>query len=253
MAADTRLPSASSPDDGREARAASGGDDALATRLATVRGSIADAARVAGRSVDELTLVVVTKYHPASLVRDLAALGVTDVGENRHQEAQAKAAELADLGLTWHFVGQLQSKKARQVRRYADVVHSLDRDSVVDAFAPTEAEPDPRVVEGFVQVNLTDDPGRGGVQPDAVEAMVERVLATGTVRLRGVMAVAPLEGSPRAAFARLRTISERVASLAPGATDISAGMSGDHAEAIAEGATHLRIGTAITGNRPVAP
>ncbi len=241
MAAETRLPSDSSPDDGPEAR------------LASVRSAIAEAARAAGRSPDELTLVVVTKYHPASLVRELAALGVTDVGENRHQEAQAKAAELADLDLTWHFVGQLQSKKARQVRRYADVVQSLDRDSVVDAFAPTEAEPDPRVIDGFVQVNLTDDPGRGGVQPDDVEAMVTRVLDTGTIRLRGVMAVAPLDEEPRRAFARLRTISERVVSLAPDATDVSAGMSGDYADAIAEGATHLRIGTAITGNRPTAP
>ena len=241
MVADTRLPSASSPDDGPEAR------------LASVRSGIADAARAAGRSPDELTLIVVTKYHPASLVRELAALGVTDVGENRHQEAQAKAAELADLGLTWHFVGQLQSKKARQARRYARVVQSLDRGSVVDAFAPTEAEPEPPVIDGFVQVNLTDDPGRGGVQPDDVEAMVTRVLATGTIRLRGVMAVAPLDEEPRAAFARLRSISERVVSLEPGATDISAGMSGDYAEAILEGATHLRIGTAITGNRPPAP
>jgi pyridoxal phosphate enzyme (YggS family) len=227
--------------------------DGLEARLASVRASVADAARSAGRSADDLTLVVVTKYHPASLVRELAALGVTDVGENRHQEAQAKAAELADLDLTWHFVGQLQSKKARQVRRYADVVQSLDRDSVVDAFAPTETEPDPRVVDGFVQVNLTDDPDRGGVHPDAVEAMVERVLRTGTIRLRGVMAVAPLDEEPRRAFARLRDVSDRVAAIAPDATDISAGMSGDHAEAIAEGATHLRIGTAITGNRPAAP
>ncbi|MDT0234554.1 YggS family pyridoxal phosphate-dependent enzyme [Curtobacterium sp. BRB10] len=240
MVADTRL-QASSHDDGLEAR------------VASVRSGIADAARAAGRSPDELTLVVVTKYHPASLVRELAALGVTDVGENRHQEAQAKAAELAGLGLTWHFVGQLQSKKARQARRYAHVVQSLDRGSVVDAFAATEAEPEPPVIDGFVQVNLTDDPGRGGVQPEDVEPMVTRVLAAGTIRLRGVMAVAPLDEEPRAAFARLRSISERVVSLEPGAKDISAGMSGDYAEAILEGATHLRIGTAITGNRPPAP
>ncbi|WP_144759441.1 YggS family pyridoxal phosphate-dependent enzyme [Curtobacterium sp. 9128] len=229
------------------------GSTSLQDRLSAVRDGIADAARAAGRSSDELTLVVVTKYHPASLVRELAGLGVTDVGENRHQEAQAKAAELADLDLTWHFVGQLQSKKARQVRRYAHVVQSLDRDSVVDAFAPTDAEPDPPVIDGFVQVNLTDDPGRGGVAPDAVEAMVERVLATGTIALRGVMAVAPLDEDPRPAFVRLRGISERVRSIVPTATDISAGMSGDYADAIAEGATHLRIGTAITGNRPAAP
>ena len=240
MAGDTRLQTVG-PDDGLEAR------------LASVRSGIADAARAAGRSDDELTLVVVTKYHPAALVRELAALGVTDVGENRHQEAQAKADELGDLPLTWHFVGQLQSKKARQVRRYAHVVQSLDRDSVVDALAPTEAEPEPPLIDGFVQVNLTDDPGRGGVQPADVEAMAERVLRTGTIRLRGVMAVAPLDEEPRAAFARLRSVSDRVVALAPAARDISAGMSGDYAEAIAEGATHLRIGTAITGERPLSP
>ena len=241
MVADTRLPSAPSADDGLEAR------------LASVRSGISDAARAAGRSADELTLVVVTKFHPASLVRDLAALGVTDVGENRHQEAQAKAAELADLPLVWHFVGQLQSKKARQVRRYAHVVQSLDRGSVVDAFAPTESEPEPPVIDGFVQVNLTDDPGRGGVAPDDVDAMVERIVGTGTIALRGVMAVAPLDEEPRPAFARLRSISERVQRIVPTATDISAGMSGDFPDAVLEGATHLRIGTAITGNRPVAP
>ena len=228
-----------------------GGD--TGERLARVASGVSDAARAAGRDPASVTTIVVTKFHPASLVRELHALGVRDVGENRHQEAQAKAAELADLDLTWHFIGQLQSKKARQARRYAHVVQSLDRGSVVDAFAPTEAEPEPPVIDGFVQVNLTDDPGRGGVQPDDVEAMVERVLATGTIRLRGVMAVAPLDEEPRPAFARLRSISERVVALEPGATDISAGMSGDYAEAILEGATHLRIGTAITGNRPLAP
>ena len=224
----------------------------LSERLAGVRAGIADAARAADRSPDELTLVVVTKFHPASLVRELAGLGVTDVGENRHQEAQEKAAELADLDLTWHFVGQLQSKKARQVRRYASVLQSLDRGSVVDALAPTDAEPDPPVIDGFVQVNLTDDPGRGGVAPADVEALVERILRTGTIALRGVMAVAPLDEEPRPAFARLRVVSERVRTLAPDAAAISAGMSHDYPDAILEGATHLRIGTAITGNRPPA-
>ncbi|KQO65076.1 YggS family pyridoxal phosphate-dependent enzyme [Curtobacterium sp. Leaf261] len=227
-------------------------DTGLEARLASVRHGIADAAHAAHRSPDELTLVVVTKFHPASLVRELAVLGVTDVGENRHQEAEAKAAELADLALTWHFVGQLQSKKARQARRYAHVVQSLDRASVVDAFAPTETEPTPPVIDGFVQVNLTPYASRGGVQPDDVDALVERILLTGTIRLRGVMAVAPLDEDPRPAFARLRGISERVRTIAPDAGDISAGMSGDYAEAIAEGATHLRIGSAITGNRPPA-
>ncbi len=217
----------------------------LAERLEAVRGGIAEAARAAGRRPEELTTIVVTKFHPASLVRELAALGVEDVGENRHQEAQEKSAELADLGLRWHFVGQLQSKKARQVRRYAQVIHSLDRSSLVDALASDEG-----VVDGFVQLNLTDDPARGGVSDHDLEALVERVLETQGLRLLGVMAVAPLDEEPASAFERVRQASERVRALAPDATAISAGMSQDYREAIAAGATHLRIGTAITGNRP---
>ncbi|MBN9629488.1 MAG: alanine racemase, partial [Actinobacteria bacterium] len=177
----------------------------LAERLEAVRGGIADAARAAGRRPEELTTIVVTKFHPASLVRELAALGVEDVGENRHQEAQEKSAELADLGLRWHFVGQLQSKKARQVRRYAQVIHSLDRASLVDALASDEG-----VVDGFVQLNLTDDPARGGVSDRDLEGLVERVLETPGLRLLGVMAVAPLDEEPARAFERVRRAIERV-------------------------------------------
>jgi hypothetical protein len=218
---------------------------ALAERLAAARHGIADAARAAGRDPAELTTIVVTKFHPASLVRELAALGVTDIGENRHQEAQSKAAELADLDLIWHFVGQLQSKKARQVRAYAQVIHSVDRLSLVDALRSDDA-----TVECFVQLNLTSDPARGGVADRDLEPLVEHVLDTPGLRLLGVMAVAPLDEVPRKAFARVRAASDRVQRIEPTATAISAGMSQDYADAIAEGATHLRIGTAITGNRP---
>jgi pyridoxal phosphate enzyme (YggS family) len=217
----------------------------LAERLQAVRTGIADAARAAGRTPEELTTIVVTKFHPASLVRELALLGVTDVGENRHQEAQAKAAELADLDLRWHFVGQLQSKKARQVRAYADVIHSVDRSSLVEALRSDEGD-----VDCFVQLNLTDDQARGGVSDRDLEPLVERILDTPGLRMLGVMAVAPIGEEPRRAFQRVREASERVRTLAPHADKISAGMSQDYAEAIAEGATHLRIGTAITGNRP---
>jgi len=224
-----------------------GGD--LEARLARVAADVGDAVRAAGRRPDEVTTIVVTKFHPAELVSRLYDLGVRDVGENRHQEAQVKAADLSGLeGLRWHFVGQLQSKKARQARRYAAAVHSLDRASVVDALAADDGA----LVDGFVQVNLTDDPGRGGVAPADVEALAERIVSTPGLRLRGVMAVAPLDEPARPAFARLRVISDRVRSIAPEAGDISAGMSGDFAEAVAEGATHLRIGTAITGMRPPA-
>jgi len=216
-------------------------------RLARVASGVSDAVRAAGRRPDEVTTIVVTKFHPASLVRELYDLGVRDVAENRHQEAQAKSAETADLeGLRWHFVGQLQSKKARQARRYAAAVHSLDRPSVVDALAVDDG----RLLDVWVQVALSDEPGRGGAEPDEVEPLVERVLSSPGLRLRGVMAVAPLGRPARPAFARLRTVSERVRTLAPGADAISAGMSDDYADAVAEGATHLRIGAAITGSRP---
>nr|WP_199859198.1 YggS family pyridoxal phosphate-dependent enzyme [Frigoribacterium sp. CFBP 8751] len=221
----------------------------MGERLARVAAAVDDACAAVGRSPGELTTIVVTKFHPPGLIRALYALGVRDVGENRHQEAQAKAAELDDLeGLRWHFVGQLQSKKARQARRYAHAVHSLDRDSVVDALSDDSGS----VVDGFVQVNLTDDPGRGGVAERDVETLAEKVLSTPGLRLRGVMAVAPLDEEARPAFARLRAVSERVRSLEATADAISAGMSPDFAEAVAEGATHLRIGTAITGSRPDA-
>ncbi|GAA1811854.1 YggS family pyridoxal phosphate-dependent enzyme [Agromyces neolithicus] len=219
----------------------------LADRLADVRMSIADAATEAGREASEITTIVVTKFQPASLVAELAALGVLDVGENRHQEAQAKAAELEGLGVRWHFVGQLQSKKAKHVRAYATAIHSVDRAALVDALRSDEAS-----VDCFVQVNLTDDPGRGGVAPEALEPLVERVLDTPGLTLLGLMAVAPLDEPARSAFARVRTLSERVQRLAPGASSLSMGMSHDFRDAILEGATHLRIGTAITGNRPVA-
>ncbi|GAA1793389.1 YggS family pyridoxal phosphate-dependent enzyme [Leucobacter iarius] len=232
-----------------DAEAVEASRTALAARLAGITERIGDAARAVGRSPEELTLIVVTKFHPASLVTDLAALGVRDVGENRHQEAQDKAAELADLDLRWHFIGQLQTKKARQAARYAHAIHSIDRERLVDALSGID-----RTVDAFLQVNLTDDPSRGGAAPDELDRLAERVLETPSLRLRGVMAVAPLPEEEEAAraFERLRRYSERVQALAPDATAISAGMTHDFAEAIAAGATHLRIGSAITGNRPVA-
>jgi PLP dependent protein len=217
----------------------------LAERLASAQAQVADAAAEAGRDVSEITTIVVTKFHPASLVRELAGLGVTNVGENRQQDAGPKAAELRDLDLTWHFIGQLQSNKVRAVLEYARVIQSVDRASLVGAIEAAELP-----VDVFIQLNLTDDPARGGVTPDAVEALAERVLRAPTLNLRGLMAVAPLGEPPRAAFARVRNASERLRRLAPTADALSMGMSGDFRDAILEGATHLRIGTAITGNRP---
>ncbi len=194
------------------------------------------------------TRIVVTKFHPAALVRELTALGVRDVGENRHQEAVAKAAEVSDPGLAWHFVGQLQSNKAKAVREYAAAVHSVDRASLVRALGADDG----RELGVFLEIGLSDEPGRGGVDPAEAESLAAEVLAAPGLRLLGVMGVAPLGAEPRPAFARLRAVSERVRALDAGAAAISAGMSGDFRDAILEGATHLRIGTAITGKRSTA-
>ncbi len=205
------------------------------------------AAHAVGRDPHDITTIVVTKFHPAQLVRDVSALGVRDVGENRHQEALQKSRDVAELPLTWHFIGQLQANKAAAALEYARVIHSLDRQSLLAAIAKTEIP-----VDVFIQVNLTDDPDRGGVQPLQLPAFAETVLGVSTVTLRGLMAVAPIDEEPRRAFARVRELSQQLTRLVPHATQLSMGMSGDFAQAIAEGATHLRIGTAITGNRPVA-
>lgn len=224
------------------------GSSDLATRLAAVDERIAHAARAAGRDPGEITRIVVTKFHPASLVRELHELGVSEVGENRQQELSSKQAELASLDVRWHFIGQAQTNKAGAIRRSADAVHSVDRDRLADSLHRA-AEDDSRL-DVLVQVNLTEDHGRGGVSPDHAVALAEHILALPTLRLRGVMAVAPLDEEPASAFARLRLVADGIRSVEPEADWISAGMTGDFAEAISAGATHLRIGSAITGPRP---
>ncbi|MDH6180824.1 pyridoxal phosphate enzyme (YggS family) [Microbacteriaceae bacterium SG_E_30_P1] len=219
--------------------------DSVRDRLAIVRERVDAALRTAGRSPDDVTTIVVTKFHPASLVRELFHEGVRNVGESRHQEAELKVAELSDLDLTWHFVGQLQSKKARKVREYARVIHAVDRESLVASLGGAG-----NPVDVFLQVNLTDDPARGGVQPAEVGRLADRIESTPGLTLQGLMAVAPLDAEPRRSFALVRELSERLQREHPNAVNLSMGMSGDFEEAILEGATHLRIGTAITGNRP---
>ena len=224
-------------------------DTALADRLAAVDERIRDAAVAANRDPGEITRIVVTKFHPASLVAELHALGVRHVGENRQQELTAKRAELDGIpDLVWHFIGQAQTNKARAVRAGADAVHSVDRSRIADALHAAGAGGE--MLDVLVQVNLTDDPGRGGVGPGAVEELAAHVAGLATLRLRGVMAVAPLDEEPARAFERLRRCADAVRSVVPDARWISAGMTGDFPEAIAMGATHLRIGSAITGPRP---
>lgn len=223
----------------------------LEANLAAVRQRVAAACASAGRAVDEITLVVITKYFPRSDVDALAALGVTDIGENKAQEASGKLAEGGGppAGVRTHFVGQLQSNKAGEVARWADVVHSVDRPKIVRALDRGAAAAG-REITALIQVDLDgSDPGRGGALPADVPALAEAV-AQSSLTLGGLMAVAPRGEDPAAAFARLAEVSERLRAEHPTATMLSAGMSGDLEQAVAHGATHLRVGTAILGSRP---
>ncbi|HEX6249164.1 MAG TPA: YggS family pyridoxal phosphate-dependent enzyme [Nocardioidaceae bacterium] len=227
--------------------------DEIARNLEAVHERIAAACTASGRSPEEVTLTVVTKFFPASDVRLLAELGVTDVGENRHQEAEAKARECADLALRWHFIGALQSNKAAAVAAYADVVESVDRTKLLRGLSKGAHERG-RPLDCLVQVSL-DPPGTGegrsGALPADVPALAEQVATTEGLRLRGVMAVAPLGEDPGPAFARLAEVAADVREVDPAATWVSAGMSGDLEEAVTAGATHVRIGSAVLGRRPV--
>jgi pyridoxal phosphate enzyme (YggS family) len=219
--------------------------------LDRVRQRIASACRDAGRDPGEVTLVVVTKFFPAADVRMLADLGIRHVGENRHQEAAAKAEECADLGLSWHFVGGLQSNKAAAVAAYADVVESVDRAKLL-AGLQRGAHDRGRDLDVLLQVSL--DPagadGRSGADPAALSDLAARVADHGALRLRGLMAVAPLGEDPAVAFGRLAALRDDFVADHPDAAVLSAGMSGDLEDAVRAGATHVRVGSAILGPRP---
>jgi len=225
--------------------------DEVATNLEAVRGRIAASCAEAGRAADDVRLVVVTKFFPASDVRILAELGVTDVGENRHQEAEAKAAECGDLGLVWHFIGGLQSNKAAAVAAYSSIVESVDRRKLVGPLSRGAQQRD-RAVDVLLQVSL-DPPGasgRSGADPDGLDDLAASVSEAEMLELRGLMAVAPLGEDPAAAFARLADLRAGFLTRHPDATWLSAGMSADLEQAIRAGATHVRVGSAVLGSRP---
>ena len=227
----------------------------LRDNLQLVRERIEKACVAAGRAPEEVTLVAITKTFPVSDAAALAALGVTDVGENREQELKVKAPELPEL--VWHFVGQLQSKKARSVVRHASVVHSVDRSSLVAALSKA-AVAEEKTLRCLLQVSLASygsesaatGADRGGVAPADVLELAAEVAAADGLELGGVMAVAPLGSEPDKAFAGLREVAARLRSEHAGATWISAGMTGDLEAAIRHGATHVRLGRALLGTRP---
>ena len=224
----------------------------LGQRYQAIVEDIATAATSANRDPKQITLVVVTKNHPHQLVHDLLALGARDFGENRDQEAGPKAKQIAaesNEPFNWHFIGQLQTNKVKSVLEYADFLHSLDRTSLLEELQKRTAERK-NPLKVFVQVNMTDDLERGGVNPADLMPFAERVLSSPGLELVGLMGVGGLEVAPEREFERLAQLSQELQVIAPEANRLSMGMSGDFETAIAYGATHLRIGTAITGNRP---
>ena len=224
----------------------------LAEALAAVEARIAAACADAGRAREDVHLVVVTKFFPRSDLDLLVELGITDIGENREQEAAAKLADGGvPSGVRAHYIGQLQSKKANAVTRWADVIQSVDRPKIVAALDRGAAAAG-REVTALIQVNLDERAGahRGGASPAEVPALAEQVAASDSLRLGGLMAVAPLDADPDPAFARLAGLAEDLRAAHPEADWISAGMSGDLESAVRHGATHLRVGTAILGTRP---
>jgi pyridoxal phosphate enzyme (YggS family) len=233
----------------------------LSTGLAHVEDRIRAACMAAGRARADVQLIVVTKFFPGADVELLCQLGVTDIGENRDQEASAKIAALpAEVRrlLHVHFIGQLQTNKAGSVAAYADAVHSIDRDRLVIAL-DRAATARGRDIGALVQVNLGTSAGggpgagaaRGGIQVDGVAALADSIAASGHLLLRGLMGVAPQGVDPGEAFRQLARCAHDLQAYHPGATWISAGMSGDLESAVANGATHLRVGSAILGSRPL--
>jgi len=232
----------------------------LVGALGAVRARIADACIAAGREPRSVTLIAVTKTYPGTDVAALAALGVADIGESRDQEAVAKIAEIAELRRKghveghaalprWHFVGRVQSRKARSVASYADTVHSVDRLELVERLASGVTQAGREQLDVFVQVSLDADPSRGGVPAEHVVALGDAIAAHPQLRLRGVMAVAPMAADPDAAFFDLAASAARLRAAYPEADAISAGMSADLEAAIRHGSTHVRVGSALLGRR----
>jgi len=221
----------------------------MALALAGIEARIAAAADLNSRSIEEISLIVVSKNKPATVAKSLFDLGVRDFGENKDQEAKPKSLELLELThgeeANWHFIGQLQSNKVKSMLTYAASLHSLDRESLLKELTKQLAAAG-RTLDVFIELNLTQDAGRGGIEPKNLLSFAELVLEVSALKLKGVMSVAPLDVDANLAFEVTRLASDQLKTLDPEAKFISAGMSHDFEAAIAHGATHLRIGSAIT-------
>ena len=214
----------------------------IAGNLETVREQISKAAQSAGRSVNEITLIAVTKTFPASDIEILKELGVSNFGENRDSDAVPKAAAIPG---TWHFQGQIQSNKLKSICSWANVIHSLDEIRHFEVIEKNAAHP----LDIFCQVSLDGAEGRGGVSEKKLYELAKEIEKSHTHKLQGLMAVAPPGIDPTVAFSKLSAIHKAFMADFPRANKLSAGMSGDFKEAIAYGATHIRIGSQILGSR----
>lgn len=229
--------------------------------LTEVRSRIETACRAAGRADNAVRLIAVTKTFPASDAALLTDLGATDLGENREQEAGPKVADLRELrpdaDVRWHMLGRLQRNKARAVARWAAEIQSVDSDRLVDALDKAvrnarEAGDRSTTLDVLVQVSVDSDPERGGVPLDTLMPLADHVARSGELRLRGLMAVAPLTMTPDEAFERLARAADRLREDHPEATELSAGMTGDLESAVTHGSTCVRVGTALLGRRGLA-
>ena len=229
-------------------------NSAIAARIEHVKARIRRAAEACGRDPASVRLVAVAKTFPAEEVRRAAAAGATEVGENYIQEAREKFEALAGLGLTWHFIGHLQSNKARQAVRMFDLIHTVDSARLASEIDRAAAKMGKRQ-EVLVQVNVAGETTKSGVAPEAAPALVRELAGMEAIRVRGLMTMPPFFDDPERArpfFAELRRIAERIQALGlPGVAmeELSMGMTGDFEAAIAEGATLVRVGTAIFGGR----
>ncbi len=225
--------------------------DLLRTRFTETRTRIASAASKFGRTPDSVGLIAVGKSHPAQALRTVAAMGQRDFGENYLQEALPKLEALADLELTWHFIGQLQSNKTRPVAEHFAWVHTLDRERIairLNEQRPFHAPP----LNVCIQVRLADEPGKGGVAPDELMGLASCVRQLPKLRLRGLMCIPPPSDTfeaQRAWFERLASYRRELCEHGFEIDTLSMGMSDDLEAAIAAGATWVRIGTAIFGAR----
>ncbi|MFZ1362291.1 MAG: YggS family pyridoxal phosphate-dependent enzyme [Candidatus Nanopelagicales bacterium] len=228
----------------------------LADNLNAIRDQIKVAAQAIGRDPSEVSLTVVTKTYPVDDVVRLYRLGVKDFAENRDQEAAPKAAtfaEFADAGddVTWHFVGQAQTNKTNSIVRYARVVESVDRPKLARALDKSATNKGIDAISCLIQVNLDPDApqDRGGAQPDSVSELADVIAQSDSLNLGGVMAVAPLGADPAQSFEKLAKIHQKLLQNHPEAGMMSAGMSSDFELAIKFGATHVRLGAAVLGQR----